>query len=243
MSGERPRPGSADRSETPEGVPGVDIPDRRGRTGLNRVGRDLARNPRIRVRDVEVLTSSWYVTRRTTFDFQHADGSWSTQERETYDRGDGACLFLHDVRAGTVLLVRQFRYAAYVNEHPDGMLLELPAGLLDDNGPEDAIRREVEEETGVRLGEVTHVFSLYMSPGSVTERLLFYTGAYRSGEVADGSRAGLRDEGEDIEVVEMPFEVALGQIGREICDAKTVLMLQWAALAGPFAGRRAAPAD
>src|SRR3954452_31985 len=105
-------------------TPGVDVPDRRGRTGLDQVGRDLDGNPRVRVRDVTVLTSNWYVTRATTFDFQHRDGSWSVENRETYDRGNGACILLYNTDAATVLLTRQFRFPAYVNGHADGELIE-----------------------------------------------------------------------------------------------------------------------
>lgn len=218
--------------------PGVDVPDRRGRTGLDRVGRDLDRNPRVRVRDVRVLTSNWYVTRATTFDYQHSDGAWTTEERETYDRGDGATILLYDAAARTVLLTRQFRFPAYVNEHPDGMVIETAAGLLDEDDPETAIRREAEEETGHTVGDVEHVFDVYMSPGSVTERLHFFAAPYLRGTIADGSRAGLADEGEDIEVLEVSFDDALDGIGRDIVDAKTIMLLQWAALRGPFAASR-----
>ena len=178
--------GTADVARAPQ--PGVDIPDRRGRVGLDRVGRDLDRNPRVRVRDVRVLTSNWYVTRVTTFDYEHADGRLTTEERETYDRGDGACILLYDASAGTVLLTRQFRFPAYVNGHADGQLIETAAGLLDEDDPETAIRREAEEETGHAVGVVEHVFDAFMSPGSVTERLHFFAAPYERGTVADGSR-------------------------------------------------------
>ncbi|WP_350347945.1 NUDIX domain-containing protein [Agromyces sp. G08B096] len=216
--------------------PGVDVPDRRGRTGLDQVGRDLDRNPDVIVRDVRVLTSNWYVTRATTFDYRHADGRWTTEERETYDRGDGATILLYDVDARTVVLTRQFRFPAYVNEHPDGLLIETAAGLLDADDPETAIRREAEEETGLRVGEVEHVFDVYMSPGSVTERLHFFAAPYLRGDVAAGARAGLADEGEDIEVLELDLDDALDRIGRDIVDAKTIMLLQWAVLRGPFRG-------
>jgi nudix-type nucleoside diphosphatase (YffH/AdpP family) len=219
----------------PAGRPGIDVPDRRGRTGLDRVGRDLDRNPRVVVRDVRLLTSNWFVTRATTFDFQHADGTWTTEERETYDRGDGATILLYDASARTVLLTRQFRYPAYVNEHPDGMLIEAAAGLLDADDAETAIRREAEEEIGAPVGEVERVFDVYMSPGSITERLHFFAAPYRHGDIAHGSRAGLADEGEDIEVLELDFDDALDRIGTDIVDAKTIMLLQWAALRGPFA--------
>jgi nudix-type nucleoside diphosphatase (YffH/AdpP family) len=220
-----------------EGRPGVDVPDGRGRTGLHLAGRDLTGNPRVTVRDVELLANDWYVLRATTFDYRHDDGTVSTQRRETYDRGDGATILLHDVRRRTVLLTRQFRYPAHVNGHPDGMLLEAPAGLLDDDAPEDAIRREAAEETGVEVGDVEHVVDAYMSPGSITERLHFFAAPYE-GAGLDGRRAGVSAEGEDIEVVEMDVDDALAAIGTSIVDAKTILLLQWAVLRGPFAAGR-----
>ncbi|MBB5961241.1 NUDIX domain-containing protein [Planomonospora venezuelensis] len=219
----------------PGGTPGVDVPDRRGRTGLDRAGLDLTGNPRVRVREVELLSSSWYVLRRTRFDYRRSDGSWSVEERETYDRGNGATVLLYDAERATVLLTRQFRYPVYVNGHPDGMLLETAAGLLDDDDPETAIRREAAEETGYGIGEVRHVFDVYMSPGSVTERVHFFAAPYGS-ESRTGEGGGLAGDGEDIEVVELPFEKALEMVGTgEIADAKTIMLLQWAALSGPFA--------
>lgn len=159
-------------------------PDRRGRTGLDRQGRDLTGNPRVRIRDVEVLSCDWYVLRKTTFDFRHSDGHWSREQRETHDRGDGATVLLHNSARRTVLLTRQFRLPAYVNGHPDGMLLETAAGLLDDESPEEAIRREAAEETGHTIGAAEHVFDVYMSPGSVTERLHFFAAPYDAAEFA-----------------------------------------------------------
>ncbi|MBG0827397.1 NUDIX domain-containing protein [Planomonospora sp. ID67723] len=217
------------------GTPGVDVPDRRGRTGLDRVGLDLTGNPRVRVREVELLSSSWYVLRKTRFDYRRSDGSWSVEERETYDRGNGATVLLYDAERETVLLTRQFRYPVYVNGHPDGMLLETAAGLLDDDDPETAIRREAAEETGYDIGEVQHVFDVYMSPGSITERVHFFAAPYDA-DSRTSRGGGVAGEGEDIEVVELPFAKALEMIGTgEIADGKTIMLLQWAALSGPFA--------
>ena len=215
-------------------VPGIDVPDHRGRTGLDQVGRDLTGNPDVVVTDVELLVSGWHVLRRTTLQRRRPDGSWTTEQRETYDRGNGATLLLYDADRRTVLLSRQFRFPVYVNGHADGMLLETAAGLLDDESPEDAVRREVEEELGVTVGEVEHVFDVFMSPGSVTERLHFFAAPYSAAD-RTGDRGGLEEEGEDIEVVELGFDEALDMIddGR-IADAKTVMLLYWAALRGPF---------
>ena len=216
------------------GIPGIDVPDSRGRTGLDRVGRDLTGNPDVVVREVELVASAWHVLRRTTFDYRRADGRWTTEARETYDRGNGATILLHDVARGTVLLSRQFRFPAYVNGHPDGMLVEAAAGLLDEDDPVTAIRREAAEELGVEVGELEHVFDAWMSPGSVTERLHFYAAAFTPA-ARTGIGGGVVAEGEDIEVVELPFGEALAMVddGR-IADAKTIMLLQWAALRGPF---------
>jgi len=131
-------------------------------------------NPRVRPIDVEVLADDWYTLRKVTFEWRGRDGAWTRMSREAYDRGNGAVILLGDAAAGTVLLTRQFRWPAYENGHPDGMLIEAPAGLLDGEEPAAAIRREVAEETGVEVGPVRPLFEVYMSPGSVTERLHFF---------------------------------------------------------------------
>lgn len=196
-------------------------------------------NPRVRVTDVRLLSDNWYRLHTTTFDLQGDDGSWSSQSRETYDRGNGATILLYDAARRTVLLTSQFRYPAYVNGHPDGMLIETAAGLLDDDDPETAIRREAIEETGHRVGEVTHVFDAFMSPGSVTERLHFYAAPYDAA-TREHAGGGLADEGEHITLVELGIDEALDLVDAGgIIDAKTIMLLQWAVLRGPFAGERA----
>ncbi len=228
---------------TATGVLGLDVPDARGRTGLDRVGRDLTGNPDVVVRDVELLASGWHVLRRTTFDQRRRDGAWTTEQRETYDRGNGATLLPYDTSRRTVLLTRQFRFPAYVNGSPDGLLVETAAGLLDDQDAETAVRREAEEELGITLGELTRVFDVFMSPGSVTERVIFFAGPYSPADRVSAG-GGLADEGEDIEVLELDVDEALAMVddGR-IADAKTILLLQWAVLRGPFGrGRGGTPA-
>jgi len=217
--------------------PGTTVPDRRGRTGLHLTGRDLARNPRVQIDEVELLAAGWHVLRATTFRYRTRDGEWVTQTRETYDRGNGATILLYDPARRTVLLTRQFRYPVYVNDHPDGMLIETAAGLLDDDDPVTAIRREAEEETGVVVTEVQPVFEVYMSPGSVTERLHFFAAAY-DGTTRHADHGGLAEEGEEIEILEYDIDEALALIrSGAIQDAKTIMLLQWAVIDGPFARR------
>ena len=191
---------------------------------------------RIRVHGFQTLSDDWYVLRKYRFDYRRSDGSWQELTREAYDRGNGAVILLYDRARRSVFLTRQFRLPAYVNGHRDGMLLEAPAGLLDAEAPADAIRREVEEETGFRVRQVEEVFAAYMSPGSVTERLHFFVAevSHRDRVARGGGDAG---EGEDIEVVELPFWAALAAIARgEIVDGKTIMLLYHAKVAGLIDG-------
>jgi len=185
--------------------------------------------PSIRVKDVHTLSDDWYVLKKTTFERQRRDGTWQEITRETYDRGNGATILLYNLEHGSVILTRQFRYPAFVNGH-SGMLIEAAAGLLDEASPEDRIRAEVEEETGYRVSGVHRVFEAFMSPGSVTERLYFFVAMYGR-ESRTGAGGGNPAEGEDIEVLEMSIDDALGAIvSGLIQDGKTIMLLQYAAL-------------
>lgn len=180
---------------------------------------------RIRIKSVEILSDDWARLTKTTFDYRRSDGRWETQIRQTYDRGDGAVILPFDRRRSTVLLVRQFRYPAFVTGHPEP-LIEACAGLLDEHDPETAIRKEAEEELGYRLRDVRRLYAPYMSPGSVTERLTFFLADYTPADrISDGG--GAADEGEDIEVLEITLDEAMAQVrdGR-IIDAKTIMLIQ-----------------
>ena len=186
-----------------------------------------------------LLSDNWGKLTRHEFELRRRDGKWQHQVREVYDRGNAAVILLVDPARGTVILTRQFRFPVY-REGDDPLLIEACAGLLDGDEPEICARKEAEEETGYRVGQVTHVFDSYMSPGSVKEKLSFFVGTYAPGSrVSDGG--GLEHEGEDIEVMELPFEAALAMIKTgEIVDAKTIMLLQHVAIGGVFAADRRA---
>lgn len=189
-------------------------------------------NPRVRITGIEVLSDNWYTLRKATFEFRHADGTWSTQHREAYDRGNGATALLFDPDRRTIVLTRQFRMPAYLNGLDDGMLIETPGGLLDGDDAALAVRREIAEETGFVVEELQQVFDVYMSPGSVTERVVFFAGTYHAG-LRTAAGGGQAHEGEDIEVLEVGLEEAAAMIGRgEIRDGKTIMLIQWALLQG-----------
>jgi nudix-type nucleoside diphosphatase (YffH/AdpP family) len=183
-------------------------------------------NSPVRIHTEELLSDNWYVLKKYTFDLRRRDGSWQSQTREIYDRGNGATILLYNREQRTVLLIRQFRMPTFVNGY-HGYLIESAAGLLDNASPEERIRLEAEEETGYRVGHVEKIYSAFMSPGSVTERIHFFIGEYQPGDrVSDGG--GLEEEGEDIEVLELGFEAALSMVQRgEIVDGKTIMLLQY----------------
>lgn len=184
---------------------------------------------RVRVEETKILSDNWYILKKATFSYRRKDGTWQRQSREVYDRGHGATILLYDPARRTVILTRQFRFPMFHDGYED-LLIEAPAGLLDNAAPEDRIRAETEEETGYRVRDVTKIFESYMSPGSVTEKLHFFTGAYSPADKI-GNGGGQEEEGEDIDVLEVSFEDALAIMARgEILDAKTIMLLQYAAL-------------
>lgn len=180
--------------------------------------------PKIRILQEEVLSDNWYTLKKYTFEYVTRNGEKRTQSRESYDRGNGATILLYNPKNDTVVLTRQFRLPSYVNGNGTGMLIEACAGLLDNEKPEEAIKRETEEETGYRIDRVEKVYEAYMSPGSVTEKLFFFIAFYSTEDkVKDGG--GVDDE--DIEVIELPFARALEMVSAgEIEDGKTIMLLQ-----------------
>ncbi|MDP1731707.1 MAG: NUDIX domain-containing protein [Devosia sp.] len=183
----------------------------------------------INIISVETLSQNWGILRKYTFEINHLDGSRQRHEREVYDRGNAAVVLLHDPRRDTIILTRQFRLPVHVSGDK-GFLIETCAGLLDGDDPETCARKEAEEETGYRVTSIRHLFDAYMSPGSVTEKLSFFIASYdAASRISAGG--GLAHEGEDIGVLEFPFATALAMIASgEIVDAKTIILLQYAAL-------------
>lgn len=182
----------------------------------------------VRITAEQVLSDDWYLLRKVSFDYRRRDGSWQRQSREVYDRGDGAVILLYNMARRTVLLTRQFRMPAYVNGCTDGFLVEACAGLLDGQDAAACIRREVEQETGLRVRAPRKVLEAYMSPGSVTERLHFFVAEYESSDRVFGG-GGDVNEGEEIETLELDLGEALRMVeAGGIQDAKTIMLLYYA---------------
>lgn len=185
-------------------------------------------DPKISIKKTELLSDNWYILNNVTFDYQKSDNSIITQKREVYDRGNGAAILLYNKENKTIILTRQFRLPTYLNGNKNGMMIEVCAGLLDQDEPEQCIIRETEEETGYRISKVKKIMETYMSPGAITEILYLFIGEYdASMKVSEGG--GLEHEQENIEVLEMPFDEAYNMMETgELNDAKTIMLLQYA---------------
>jgi len=189
---------------------------------------------KVRITKTEILSDNWYILRKITFDYLKKNGTWETQYREAYDRGNGATILLYNKENQTVILTRQFRIPTYLNGNESGMLIESCAGLLEKEDPESCIKRETEEETGYQISNVKKIFEMYMSPASVTEIVYFFVAEYNK-EMKINNGGGLELEQEEIEVLEIPFEKAYQMIASgDIMDAKTVLLLQYAKINNLF---------
>ncbi len=183
---------------------------------------------KVKIETTTLLSDNWGKLNKVKYNYRLRDGSWQTQEREVYNRGNGAVILLYNKEKGTVILTQQFRLPTWFNGNGDGLMIEACAGMLDEKDPEECIRRETEEETGYTLSDVRRIMEVYMSPGSVTEILYFFVGAY-SDAMKTGDGGGLDKEQENIEVLELKFEDALQMIEKgEIKDAKTIMLLQYA---------------
>jgi len=187
-------------------------------------------NPKVKIKKITNLSNDWYKLDKVNFDYQLISGKWQNQNRESYNRGNGACILLYNSKENTVILTKQFRMPSYLNGNDDGMLIEVCAGLLDEDDPISCIIKEVEEETGYRINDPVKVLEVYTSPGAVTEIIHYFISEYNSKmKISEGG--GKEEETEEIEVLEIDFNSALKMIDNGIIkDAKTIILLQYAKL-------------
>ena len=185
-------------------------------------------NPKVKIRSIKNLSDDWYKLDKVNFDYQLKNNSWQNQTRESYDRGNGACVLLFNKENNKVVLTKQFRMPTYLNGNSDGMTIEVCAGLLDGDDPITCIMKEAEEETGYKIQNASKVLEVYSTPGAVTEIIHYFVAEYNS-KMKVSSGGGKAEETEEIEVLEIDFNQALLMIEEgKINDAKTIILLQYA---------------
>jgi nudix-type nucleoside diphosphatase (YffH/AdpP family) len=186
---------------------------------------------RVKLRELKTLSDNHYTLRRAEFEYRRNDGAWQTLQRESYDMGDAAAVLPLDRARGKVLLIRQFRWPVFESGCKE-LMMEVIAGKLDGDDPQSCAIREAMEEAGVTISSLRLVSHCFVSPGAVKERLSLFLADYDS-NAPRAAGGGHADEGEDIEVLEMPLDAALAMIASgEIIDIKTIALLQAAKLAG-----------
>lgn len=185
----------------------------------------------VKIKEEKILSDNHYLLKEVQFDIRKKNGEWETQKREVFDHGNAVTALLYNVEEKTVILTQQFRVATFLNGNSSGMLTEAPAGLLEEKEPpEEAILREISEETGYELTEVQKVFEAYSSAGSLTELIYYYVAPYTKAQKV-GKGGGLEEEGEELKIMEVPFAEAVEMVEKgQIRDAKTILLIQYALL-------------
>lgn len=167
---------------------------------------------------------------KITFRRRRFDGSMQEVSREFYDPGDAAAILPYDPARSCVLLVKQFRLPVYLASGRE-TTIEACAGKLEGMDAASRIVLEVEEEAGYLIKEPQFLFAAFMSPGAYAERISFFLATYSPADRRTRG-GGIRDEGEDIEVIEPTLDEALAMVASgEIIDAKTILLLQYTKLA------------
>jgi len=180
----------------------------------------------------EILYKGWSQLKRYTLDFVFENGKKERMIREIYNSGNGAAVLLYNLEVQQIVLLRQFRLAAWLSGNSDGFLLEVCAGMLDSMQPEDAIIKEVAEETGLAIENLQKIGAVYATPGAHEEKVHLYIAEYNPDTLTVGFRQN-PEEQEEIEVLAMSFDEAKTLIKNEkIEDAKTLLLLQHAIIHG-----------
>lgn len=178
------------------------------------------------INSVTNLSNDWYKLDKFNLDYKQRNGAWVNQNREVYDRGDGAAILLFNKEKQTIILTKQFRLPSYINGNADGMMIEVCAGLLEKDDPLTCVVKEAEEETGYKISNPKKVFEIYSTPGAVSEKIHYFIAEYTS-EMRVSEGGGLAEETEDIEVLELPIKQAYQMVLEgEIKDAKTIILIQ-----------------
>lgn len=179
---------------------------------------------------VEILTEERMLTAFINVDsltFRHetfAGGMSDPVERQIYRTRRACAVLIFDKEIERLILVRQFRIQAH--QSGEGWVVELAAGMLDEGeDPAEAAVREVAEETGYEVSRLEPISTCLTAPGLMTERIhIFYAEVEGRARIA----TGLDEEGEDIETLGITADEARAMLASgEICDAKTIIALQW----------------
>lgn len=174
-----------------------------------------------------VFEKAIFRVEQATLRHEKYDGSMSEPlTRLCLERGDAVAALIHLKASDEVIFIEQFRYPTH--EKSGGWLLEIPAGMIGESErPQDAMRRELIEETGYHLDGLHSIGVFYLSPGGSSERIhLFYAAVSTADQRSEGG--GIAHEEEDIRLVKLPIKGLNTQLALNgFQDAKTLIAVQW----------------
>jgi nudix-type nucleoside diphosphatase (YffH/AdpP family) len=182
---------------------------------------------KVEIKSKRLIFNDFFKIEEAILRYLRFDGKMSEPVRRlVFERGDAVAAIIFNRDSRKVILINQFRYPTF--DKGPGWMQEIVAGIVDPiETPVEAMRREIMEEIGFRVVELTHITTMYPSPGGSSERItIYYTEVVNTDRIAAGG--GLASEGEDIQIV----EVALPELWRavdagEIMDAKTIIGAMW----------------
>ncbi len=175
------------------------------------------------IKDLKREYDGFFKVEKVVLQHEKYDGSMTREiDRLNFDRGNTVAVILYNKTNNSVVLVKQFRYPAYVDDGP-GWLIECVAGIKD-NGEVPVARKEVLEETGYKIDDLKYLTQFYPSPGGCSERIFVYLAHVETREEIKDKYFGTGNE--DIQVIEIPLTMAFEMIkSGEICDGKTIIGL------------------
>lgn len=174
------------------------------------------------------LLNDFFKVEEAYLSFEQFDGHMSPVVRRlNLERGYSVSVLVFNQTTDKLILVSQFRYATYPKT--DGWTIEAIAGMVDaGETPEQAAKREVDEETGLSIDTFEHIATFYPSPGGSSERIFLYYSEVSGDKAKYKETGGILSKGEDVKAVEITLPEALAKIKTgEIVDAKTIIGVYW----------------
>lgn len=181
------------------------------------------------VKNIERILDDFFRVDRAVLQFEKFDGAMSPEiVRLNFDRGDSVGAIIYHATNKTLLFVRQFRYPIFTKDEENAWSLEIVAGVIEaKESPEEAMIKEIKEEIGFQVRQLRPLFSFYPTPGGSNEKVfLYFARVTQEDQIAPAG--GLIEEGENIQLLEIPTKIAFDMLASgEFYDAKTIIALQW----------------